>query len=107
MVRLTIAIILTFFSFFGASMVLATKYYEEGGFVNPSGYGFYSDKHFGAVVEIPVSVLMSLQFHVLEMIDHELFIHLDEYTKYMQCFMDFLQLFKLARGIQESAPSTA
>ena len=31
---------------FGSCLTLATKYYEENGFVNTDGFKYVSDKHF-------------------------------------------------------------
>lgn len=72
-------------------MVLATKYYEEVAFVNPSGFGFFMDGHLQVAVQIQKHVLVDFQLHVLDIIDHELFVAEELYTDYTNGFMDLLR----------------
>lgn len=96
------------FSLFATCLVLATKYYEEVAFVNPSGYGFFKDGHFEVCTQIPKAILATFQLHVLETIDFELFVNEADYTAYSRDFMDIVKIYRLSMAsVHHQANSAA
>jgi hypothetical protein len=73
---------------------LATKYYEEAGFVNKAGYCFYKNSHLQYAVSIPAQQLSAFECHLLNIIDFDLYInkevHYDKYFKGIMAYFDAL-----------------
>ena len=65
-------------------MSLATKYYEELGFVNKAGYCFYKNSHLQYALSIPAARLSEFERHLLNVIDFDL--HIDKERHYDKYF---------------------
>ena len=60
-------------------MSLATKYYEELGFVDKAGIMYNKTEHLQYAVRIPASTLSRFEIHLVKMIDYNLYIDWEEY----------------------------
>jgi hypothetical protein len=58
------------YSLVGTCITIATKFFEELGFVNKDNYKFQMDRHFSYAVGIPFETLVQYQFHILKTIDY-------------------------------------
>jgi len=74
---------------FGSCLTLATKYYEENGFVNIDGFKYVSDKHFAVATLLEAKELGEFQVEVLKTIDYRLFIDEEEWGRVSQEFIRF------------------
>jgi len=72
-------------------LTLATKYYEEHGFVNIDGFKYVADPHFHVATLIETKELGESQLEVLQAVDYRLFIGEQEWQQVSDEFIKFSQ----------------
>lgn len=61
------------------------------GFRNSQNEVFHNDRQFERAVLLPKSLLLDLQFHFMEMVDHELFVAEEVYFQFSDRFIKIVR----------------
>lgn len=78
----------------GTCIVIAVKFNEEVCHFNSKGQRFFRDSEFSFAVNLPTKVLIEFQLHLLQIIDHNLFISEDFYTNYAKKICDMAKMLR-------------